>query len=138
MSKTYYNEFDKNAAAWLNELIDRGLIANGEVDERSIIDVQPGDINGHERVHWFAGIGGWDYALQLAGWPEDRPVWTASLPCQPFSSAGKQQGKTDERHLLPHFLELVDACKPEIIFGEQVQSAIRHGWLDDLCDEMER
>ena len=34
----YYNEFDKNAAAWLRELISDGLIAPGDVDERSIIE----------------------------------------------------------------------------------------------------
>jgi DNA (cytosine-5)-methyltransferase 1 len=100
----YYNEFDKNAAAWLRQLITNGNISNGEVDERSIIDAQSDDVNGFKRVHWFAGIGGWDYALQLAGWPDDRPVWTASLPCQPFSVAGKGLGKDDERHLLPHLL----------------------------------
>jgi DNA (cytosine-5)-methyltransferase 1 len=34
----YYNENDKFAAAWLRELIKAGLIADGEVDERSITD----------------------------------------------------------------------------------------------------
>lgn len=34
----YYNEFDKGAAAWLRELIKAGLIAAGDVDERSIVD----------------------------------------------------------------------------------------------------
>lgn len=134
----YYNEFDKKTAAWLRELIKNNLIADGEVDERSIIDVQADDLRGITRAHWFAGIAGWDYALQLAGWPENRPVWTASLPCQPFSCAGKQLGKSDERHLLPYFISLVVECRPSVIFGEQVPGAIRHGWLDDLCDEMER
>lgn len=133
----YYNEFDKNAAAWLRELISDGLIAPGDVDERSIIDVDYRDLDGYTQHHFFAGIGGWSYALRIAGWPDDARVWTASLPCQPFSTAGKGLGKADERHLLPHFLELVAKCKPGTIFGEQVERAIGHGWLDDLQTTME-
>lgn len=133
----YYNEFDPNAAVWLRELIKQGLIADGIVDERSIIDVQANDLTGFSQCHFFAGIGGWSRALRLANWQDDKPVWTASLPCQPFSTAGKQQGKADERHLLPHFLELVRQRKPDTLFGEQVEAAIRHGWLDDLQTAME-
>jgi DNA (cytosine-5)-methyltransferase 1 len=40
----WYNEIDPQKAAWLRELIRRGLIAPGEVDERSIADVQPGEL----------------------------------------------------------------------------------------------
>jgi DNA (cytosine-5)-methyltransferase 1 len=133
----YYNEYDKSAAAWLRELIKENLIAKGEVDERSIIDVEARDLIGYRQHHFFAGIGGWSYALRIAGWPDDRPVWTASLPCQPFSVAGKQLGKSDERHLLPHFIELVRKCNPATLFGEQVTGAIKHGWIDDLYAEME-
>ena len=137
MTKVYYNEFDSNAAAWLRELINDGMIAPGDVDERSIIDVEAKDLEGYNQHHFFAGIGGWSYALRLANWRDDVSVWTASLPCQPFSLAGKQLGKQDERHLLPHFLELVKQCKPNTIFGEQVERAIGHGWLDDLQATME-
>ena len=133
----YYNEFDPKAATWLWELIDMGLIGRGIVDDRSIIDVDYRDLYGFDQHHFFAGIGGWSYALRLAGWPDDQPVWTASLPCQPFSAAGKRLGKADERHLLPHFLELVKQCKPDVIFGEQVERAVAHGWLDDLQTTME-
>ena len=133
----YYNEFDPNAAAWLRELIKNGLIADGEVDERSITDVQADELRGFTQHHFFAGIGGWSYALRIAGVPDSYPVWTASLPCQPFSAAGLGKGKGDERHLLPHFLELVRQCQPDRIFGEQVEGAIRHGWLDDLQTTME-
>ena len=84
----YYNEFDPKAAAWLRELIKGGYIANGVVDERSITDVQPDELREYTQCHFFAGIGGWSYALRLAGWPDDRPVWTGSCPCQPFSAAG--------------------------------------------------
>ena len=135
--KAYYNEFDPKAAAWIRELIKEGLIADGSVDERSITDVQASDLVGFAQCHFFAGIGGWSYALRLAGIPDEYPLWTASLPCQPFSTAGKQKGKEDERHLLPHFLELVRQCQPNAIFGEQVEGAIRHGWLDDLQTTME-
>lgn len=97
----YYNEFDPKAAAWLRQLIKDGLIADGEVDERSIIDVRADDLAGFSQCHFFAGIGGWSRALRIVGIPDGFPVWTASLPCQPFSAAGKQLGKSDERHLLP-------------------------------------
>lgn len=136
MIKAYYNEFDQNAAAWLRQLIKNGDITQGVVDERSIIEVEPADIKGFERVHWFAGIGTWDYVLNRAGWG-NRPIWTASLPCQPFSAAGKQLGKSDERHLLSHYLELVRKCRPNTQIGEQVERAIKHGWLDDLQANME-
>lgn len=133
----YYNEFDPKVAAWLRELINMGSIANGHVDERSIVDVSSNDLKGYDQHHFFAGIGGWSYALRLAQYPDDTPVWTASLPCQPFSAAGKGLGKNDERHLLPHFLELVKECRPNVLFGEQVEGAIAHGWLDDLQTNME-
>ena len=138
MTFAYYNEFDPKAAAWIRQLIKNGMIADGEVDERSITEVTADEIRGFTQHHFFAGIGGWSYSLRLAGWADDRPVCTASLPCQPFSVAGAQKGVDDERHLLPHFIELVKQCNFQTIFGEQVPGAIKHGWLDDLCTEMER
>jgi len=133
----YYNEINKNAAAWLRELIKQNRIAYGVVDERSIIDVNAADLRDFKQCHFFAGIGGWSYALRLAGITDDYPVWTASLPCQPFSTAGKQLGKADDRHLLPHYIELVKQCRPATQFGEQVASAIAHGWACDLQAAME-
>lgn len=88
MIAAYYNEHDPHAAEWLRELIKEGLIAPGEVDERDIERVAPDDVRGFTQCHFFAGIGVWSYALRLAGWPDDRPVWTGSCPCQPFSDAG--------------------------------------------------
>ena len=60
----YYNENDPKAAAWLRELIRGGHIADGVVDERSIEDVLPSDLAGYTQHHFFAGIGGWSYALR--------------------------------------------------------------------------
>ncbi len=133
----YYNEFDKYAAQWLRNLIAAGHIAPGDVDDRSISDVQPSDLAGYTQCHFFAGIGGWSLALRLAGWPDDRPVWTGSCPCQPFSVAGAGAGTADERHLWPHWFHLVRSQRPPVIFGEQVDAAIAHGWLDLVQDDLE-
>ncbi len=133
----YYNEHDPKAAAWLRALIKSGLIPNGHVDERSITEVSPRDLSAYTQCHFFAGIGGWSLALQLAGWPADRPVWTGSCPCQPFSSAGKGLAQADERHLWPVFFDLIKECRPDFVFGEQVASAIGHGWLDGISTDLE-
>jgi len=82
----YYNEIDPFPAAWLRQLIKFNIIANGDVDERSILDVQPSDLEGYTQCHFFAGVGVWSYALRLAQWPDNRHVWTGSCPCQPFSA----------------------------------------------------
>lgn len=119
----YYNDADPAACAWLRELIAAKLLPDGEVDERSILEVEPADLRGFAQCHFFAGIGGWPYALRLAGVPENLPVWTGSPPCQPFSQAGQRKGQDDDRHLAPAFLRLVAACRPELVFGEQVASA---------------
>ncbi|MCB1169784.1 MAG: DNA cytosine methyltransferase, partial [Leptospiraceae bacterium] len=122
----------------LRNLIDEGLIADGDVDTRSIADVRANDLTGYRQHHFFAGIGGWSLALRQAGWPDDRPVFTGSPPCQPFSLAGRQAGIRDERHLAPQWIRLVRALRPSVIFGEQVAAAVaRDSWLDDLLDALE-
>jgi DNA (cytosine-5)-methyltransferase 1 len=131
----YYNENDPKAAEWLRMLILMGEIAEGVVDERSIEDVTPGDIAGYTQCHFFAGIGGWSYALRLAGVPDTYRVWTGSCPCQPFSAAGKGKGFADERHLWPAWHWLVQQCRPQLIFGEQVASAMQ--WFDLVSADLE-
>jgi DNA (cytosine-5)-methyltransferase 1 len=133
----YYNEFDPGAAAWLRELIKAGLIAAGEVDERSIEDVFPDDLRGFTQCHFFAGIGGWSRALRLAGWPDSRPVWTGSCPCQPFSAAGKGAAFDDERHLWPAFHHLIKQRRPAVVLGEQVASKAADDWIDLVHADLE-
>ncbi|WAT06459.1 DNA cytosine methyltransferase [Rouxiella badensis] len=133
----YYNEFDPYAAQWLRNLIKAGHIAPGFVDERSIVDVKPEDLTEFTQCHFFAGIGAWSLALRNAGWPDDKPVWTGSCPCQPFSAAGNQLGRADERHLAPVWLNLIKERQPATLFGEQVAAAIGKHWLDDLFTELE-
>jgi len=134
----YYNEIEPYAAEWLGNLIKAGMIPHGEVDTRSIVDVAPDDLRGFTQCHFFAGIGGWGYALRLAEWPDDRPIWTGSCPCQPFSVAGKGAGTDDPRHLWPHFHRLITAVRPPVVMGEQVAGTAGYGWLDGVRADLAR
>ena len=133
----YYNEIDAYTAQWLRNLIAADLIAPGEVDERSIENVNPADLVGFTQAHFFAGIGIWSAALRQAGWPDDKSVWTGSAPCQGVSIAGKGAGFADERHLWPHWFHLIQECGPPIVFGEQVASPLGRAWLDLVSSDME-
>ena len=133
----YYNEIDPFAAQWLRNLIAAGHIAPGEVDERSIVDVDHRDLRGFDQCHFFAGIGVWSHVLRSAGWADDRAVWTGSCPCQPFSAAGANKGFEDDRHLWPVWFELIRLCRPVAVFGEQVASKSALAWLDHVCADLE-
>lgn len=133
----FYNEIDPYCAQWLRNLIAAGHIAPGVVDERSIEDIAPNELRGYTQCHFFAGIGGWSYAFRLAGWPDDRPVWTGSCPCQPFSAAGKGAGFADERHLWPAWQHLIAQRRPATVFGEQVEGPAARLWLDIVCSDLE-
>ena len=137
MTPAYYNEIEPFAAEWLRNLIAEGLIPAGDVDTRSIVDVEPDDLVGYQQCHFFAGIGGWSLAARLAGWPDDRELWTGSCPCQPFSVAGKGAGADDERHLWPHQFRLIRARRPAVWMGEQVAAAVGKDWLDGVHADLE-
>ena len=134
----YYNEFDGYAAAWLRNLISAGHLPAGDVDERSIVDVAPSDLAGYTQCHFFAGIGGWSLAARLAGWPDDRELWTGSCPCQPFSNIGQKRGVEDERHLWPVFAGLIAARMPAVVMGEQVASAAGRDWYAGVRADLEK
>jgi DNA (cytosine-5)-methyltransferase 1 len=133
----YYNEIDRTAVAWLRNLIAAGRLPKGDVDDRSITEVQASDLKGYTQCHFFAGIGGWPLALALAGWPTTKPVWTGSCPCQPFSTAGRHGGEADKRHLWPQFHRLIEECRPPVIFGEQVAAKAGRAWLSGVRLDLE-
>ena len=134
----FYNEHDAYPAQWTRNLIAAGHVAPGVVDERSIKEVQPEDLEGKTQAHFFSGIALWSYALRLAGWPDDEEVWTGSCPCQPFSNAGKRLGTKDKRHLWPAWFKLVKKCRPPVVFGEQVAGPDGLKWFDAVRTDLER
>lgn len=133
----YYNENNAFCAKWLKSLIEEGLLPSGEVDSRSIEDVSADDLNGFKQCHFFAGIGGWALALQLAGCENLDGIWTGSCPCQPFSIAGKKGGFDDERNLWGIWFNLIRKCKPSTVFGEQTSSGFGENWLDAISNDLE-
>lgn len=135
--KAFYNDIDPYCCAWISNLMDAGLITPGKIDDRSIREISSADVAGYERVHFFCGIAGWEIALKTARWG-DRPVWTGSCPCQPFSAAGQRKGTADERHLWPEFFRLISECRPSTVFGEQVASKDGRQWLAGVRADLER
>ena len=65
------------------------------------------------------------------------PSGPEAPPCQPFSVAGKGAAQADERHLWPVFFELIRACRPPVVMGEQVAAAVGKSWLDGVSADLE-
>lgn len=133
----YYNENDPACVEVLRELQRAGVIADGDIDSRSIKEVQPDDLKGYTQCHFFAGAGVWSVSARLAGWPDDRELWTGSCPCQPFSQAGKRAGVDDPRHLWPDFYRLIGARRPAAVMGEQVAGKAGRDWFAGVRSDLE-
>lgn len=127
----YFNEWKSFQCKWIRRLYPCAV-----VDERDIKEVTPDDVKKYKRVHLFAGIAGWEYALELAGWPESILVWSGSCPCQPFSNCGKREETDDERHLWPEMFRLIKECRPTTVFGEQVSGSAGFRWIDGVSSNL--
>lgn len=66
----------------------------------------------------------------------DLDLLAGGVPCPPFSHAGKQLGKDDERDLFPRMLELVDELRPKAVMIENVRG-IKDAKFDDYRNYIE-
>ena len=57
-------------------------------------------------------------------------IVSGGLPCPPFSKAGKQLGKNDERNLFPVAIDIIDQLRPRAVMIENVR-----GILDAVFDD---
>lgn len=122
---------DPFVCRWLGQLWPAA-----EVHHADIRALAAADIVRHDWIHLFAGIGGWQLALEWAGVSGGR-ILTGSCPCQPFSSNGKRQGVSDERHLWPEMRRCIAVHEPAIVFGEQVAGGLGLEWLARVQSELE-
>lgn len=132
-----YTDNDPDVCRWAQNLVNDRKVPPGRVLQADIRDLTSADLAGYRQCHFFCGILGWPHALDLAGWPRSRPVWTASCPCQPLSSAGQRQGAADERHLWPALFRLVAELRPPVLLGEQVGSTLGREWLSGVRLDLE-
>jgi DNA (cytosine-5)-methyltransferase 1 len=63
-------------------------------------------------------------------------IITGGFPCQPFSVAGKQKGKDDNRYLWPQMFRVIKEVRPRWVVGENVPGIINMA-LDDVCSDLE-
>ncbi|MEV7543006.1 DNA (cytosine-5-)-methyltransferase [Streptomyces sp. NPDC089915] len=117
-------EIDQHAAATLRRNVTH---REGWKFERKFCDIIEGDVKDFNPMVQLKK------AIAFLGGPLEMgklDLLAGGVPCPPFSHAGKQLGKDDERDLFPEMLQLVDGLRPKAVMIENVR-----GIKDDKFDE---
>lgn len=69
----------------------------------------------------------------------DIDLFAGGVPCPPFSIAGKQLGRDDERDLFPEALRLIKECNPKAVMLENVKGILSkkfQNYRDQIINEL--
>jgi DNA (cytosine-5)-methyltransferase 1 len=134
--RAYYNDIDPYACRVLRKQIRAGNLPPGDVDDRSITDVDPAELRDYTQIHLFAGIGGIPYGLRLAGVPDALNIITGGFPCQDISNAGQRAGITGARSgLWFRYAALIRQLRPRYVLVENVAALTSRG-LDRVLGDL--
>ncbi|MDV9188416.1 DNA (cytosine-5-)-methyltransferase [Streptomyces sp. SR27] len=113
-------EIDKHAAETLRRNIDTRADWAWEKRQCDLRHADVNDFKPLEQVKWAGRL------LE----PEELDLLAGGVPCPPFSHAGKQLGKSDERDLFPRMLDLVAQLKPRAVMIENVRGILDPKFTD--------
>ncbi len=121
-------EIDRYAAATLRRNVAQ---RDGWEFERKYCDVIEGDVKEFsEKVQLEKPV---EYLRGHQLKKGELDLLAGGVPCPPFSHAGKQLGKDDERDLFPEMLTLVDKLRPKAVMIENVRG-IKDDKFEDYRD----
>ena len=63
-------------------------------------------------------------------------VLSAGFPCQPFSAAGKQRGKEDDRNKWPQTIQCVRDIRPRYVWLENVPGLLNSGYFGEILSSL--
>jgi DNA (cytosine-5)-methyltransferase 1 len=78
-----------------------------------------------------------DFIRRTGIHPGELTIISGGFPCQPFSVAGKQKGKEDDRYLWPEMRRVISELHSAYIIGENVPGILKIA-ADDVCKDLER
>ncbi|WP_306322315.1 MULTISPECIES: DNA cytosine methyltransferase [unclassified Streptomyces] len=120
-------EIDSHAVATLRQNVERD-------EEWDGCEIMQGDLTKIDPKELRTGLG-----LERG----DLDLLAGGVPCPPFSLAGKQLGKHDERDLFPYMLDLVDELEPKAVLIENVRGLLEpyekfRDYREEILTELRR
>ncbi len=99
---------------------------------KNLFHVEKDDFCRQVIQHQFPNSQSYEDIKQFTGYPWSGriDILTGGFPCQPFSTAGKRAGVSDDRHLWPEMLRVIREVRPAWVVAENVRGLL--SWSDGM------